>query len=163
MCEAALGSDTGGSIRIPAALCGVVGMKPTFGRVSRYGVFPLSATLDHVGPLTRTVADNAVVLAALCGFDARDPGSVRRDAEDFATDLDLGVRGLTLGVPDSHYFDNLDDEVERLVRATIASWEDLGAVAKPVTLPAMDEILAAHRTVVAVEAYATHRVRRDGA
>jgi aspartyl-tRNA(Asn)/glutamyl-tRNA(Gln) amidotransferase subunit A len=90
---ASLGSDTGGSVRIPAALCGVVGMKPTFGLVSKRGVFPLSWTLDHVGPLTRTVEDNALVLTALAGHDAKDPYSVKRPPEDFARDLRRGVRG----------------------------------------------------------------------
>jgi aspartyl-tRNA(Asn)/glutamyl-tRNA(Gln) amidotransferase subunit A len=88
-----LGSDTGGSVRIPAALCGVAGMKPTFGRVSRSGVFPLSWTLDHVGPLTRTVEDNALLLSVLAGYDPEDPYCVERDVEDFTRELERGVGG----------------------------------------------------------------------
>jgi aspartyl-tRNA(Asn)/glutamyl-tRNA(Gln) amidotransferase subunit A len=96
---ASLGSDTGGSVRIPAALCGVVGMKPTFGRLSKRGVFPLSWTLDHLGPLTRTVEDNALLLNALADYDPEDPYSVSRPAEDFARELRRGVRGGAIGVP----------------------------------------------------------------
>ena len=159
MCVAALGSDTGGSIRIPAALCGVVGLKPTFGLVSRHGVFPLSWTLDHVGPITRTVRDNALVLAALAGHDGRDPGSCPRPPEDFARDLDAGVRGLRLGVPEDYYFTHVHADVERGVRDALRRWEDLGAVVQPVTVPDLDRIRDAHRVVVAVEAYSVHRAR----
>ncbi|MFD2078229.1 aspartyl-tRNA(Asn)/glutamyl-tRNA(Gln) amidotransferase subunit A [Actinopolymorpha cephalotaxi] len=167
MCAAALGSDSGGSVRIPAALCGVVGMKPTYGRISRYGAFPLSWTLDHIGPLTRTVGDNARVLGVLCGYDDRDPDSLRRDDEDFTRELDFGVRGLTVGVPDGYYFDHLDPEVDRLVRAAIGTLADLGATVRPVSLPGLPGLpdLAAlrdaHRTVISVEAYAIHRERLD--
>ena len=108
LCYGALGSDTGGSIRIPAALCGIVGMKPTFGRVSKSGVFPLSWTLDHVGPITRTVEDNALMLNVLAGHDPEDPYSVDRPAEDFTRDLRRGVRGAVIGVPRSFYFEHVD-------------------------------------------------------
>ncbi|MGW0232056.1 amidase [Actinopolymorpha singaporensis] len=164
MCAAALGSDSGGSVRIPAALCGVVGMKPTYGRISRHGVFPLSWNLDHIGPLTRTVGDNARVLTVLCGYDERDPGSVRRDPEDFTRELDLGVRGLTIGVPDAYYFDHLDPDVDRRVRAAVSALADLGATVRPVTVPGLADLAAlrdAHRTVISVEAYAVHRQRLD--
>jgi len=124
---AALGSDTGGSIRIPAALCGVVGMKPTFGRVSKRGVFPLSWTLDHVGSLTRTVEDNALLLNALAGHDPADPYSSRRPAEDFARDLRRGIRGGVIGVPESFYFEHLDGEVEEKVREAIEVFRASGA------------------------------------
>src|SRR3954449_9971491 len=93
----ALGSDTGGSVRNPASACGIVGLKPTYGLVSRRGVFPLSFTLDHVGPLTRTVADNALMLEAIAGHDSRDPGSAAAPAGYYATGLDGGVRGLRVG------------------------------------------------------------------
>ncbi|GAA2760177.1 amidase [Actinopolymorpha rutila] len=161
MCAAALGSDSGGSVRIPAALCGVVGMKPTYGRISRHGVFPLSWNLDHIGPLTRTVGDNARVLAVLCGYDDRDPGSVRRGAEDFTRELDLSVRGLTVGVPDDYYFDHLDPDVDHRVRAAISALADLGATVRPVTVPGLADLRDAHRVVISVEAYAVHRERLD--
>ncbi len=166
MCAAALGSDSGGSVRIPAALCGVVGMKPTYGRISRQGVFPLSWSLDHIGPLTRTVGDNARVLGVLCGYDDRDPDSVRRAEEDFTRELDLGVRGLTVGVPDGYYFDHLEPDVRRLVRAAIDTLADLGATVRPVGVPGLADLTAlrdAHRTVISVEAYAVHRERLDAA
>src|SRR5919202_3925503 len=104
LCYAALGSDTAGSIRIPSALCGVVGIKPTFGRVSKRGVFPLAWTLDHVGPIARTVEDNALLLNTIAGYDQADPYSSYRPVEDFARDLTLGVRGGTMGIPGGFYF-----------------------------------------------------------
>jgi aspartyl-tRNA(Asn)/glutamyl-tRNA(Gln) amidotransferase subunit A len=109
---ASLGSDTGGSVRIPAALCGVVGMKPTFGCLSKRGVFPLSWTLDHLGPLTRTVEDNVLFLNVLASYDPEDPYSASRPAEDFARELRRGVRGGAIGVPHDFYFEHLEDEVE---------------------------------------------------
>ncbi|MGH3344576.1 MAG: amidase [Carbonactinosporaceae bacterium] len=161
MCTVALGSDTGGSIRIPAALCGAVGMKPTFGRISRHGVFPLSWTLDHVGPISRTVEDNALLLAVLSGHDRRDPGSARRAARDDGRDIRSGVRGLTIGVPDQLYFDHLDAEVAGLVRGALRTWEEMGASVRPVSIPALADIREAQRTVLAVEAYSVHRHRLE--
>src|ERR687893_1330045 len=114
LCYGALGSDTGGSVRIPAALCGVVGMKPTFGRVSKAGVFPLSWTLDHVGPLTRTVEDNAMMLNVLAGHDPEDHYSVDRPTEDFTRYLRRGLRGVSIGLPRSFYFDHVEEEVGAL-------------------------------------------------
>lgn len=161
LCYGALGSDTGGSIRIPAALCGVVGMKPTFGRVSKHGVFPLSWTLDHVGPLTRTVRDNALLLNALAGHDPEDPYSANRPAEDFARDLERG--GGVIGVPGDFYFEHVDEEVERRVREAIGVFESLGAKVREVEIPNLWETLKAQRITLAVEAYAVHeeRLRTD--
>jgi aspartyl-tRNA(Asn)/glutamyl-tRNA(Gln) amidotransferase subunit A len=156
---AALGSDTGGSIRIPAALCGVVGMKPTFGRVSKRGVFPLSWTLDHVGPLTRTVEDNALLLNALAGHDPADPYSSNRPAEDFARDLHRGVRGGVIGVPEDFYFENLDGEVEKKVREAIAVFLASGAEMREVSIPCLQETLEAQRLTLAADAYAVHEER----
>ncbi|MGH3326594.1 MAG: amidase [Streptomycetales bacterium] len=161
MCAVALGSDTGGSIRIPAALCGAVGMKPTFGRISRQGVFPLSWTLDHVGPISRTVEDNALLLAVLSGYDRRDPGSVRRAVGDVGRDIRSGVRGRTIGVPDQLYFDHLDAEVAGRVQGALRAWEELGASVRPVSIPALADIREAQRSVLAVEAYSVHRHRLE--
>ncbi|QIN77824.1 Asp-tRNA(Asn)/Glu-tRNA(Gln) amidotransferase subunit GatA [Rubrobacter marinus] len=155
----ALGTDTGGSIRIPAALCGVVGMKPTFGRVSKRGVFPLAWTLDHVGPLTRTVRDNALLLSALAGHDPEDPYSVRRAPEDFARDLGRGVRGGVVGVPSGFYFDGLDGEVAERVAEAIGALRGLGVRTRPVAVPLLRETLDAQRLVLAAEAYAVHAQR----
>ena len=156
---AALGSDTGGSIRIPAALCGVVGMKPTFGRVSKRGVFPLSWTLDHVGSLTRTVEDNALLLNALAGHDPADPYSSRRPVEDFARDLRRGVRGGVIGVPEDFYFEHLDGEVEERVRKAIEDFRASGAEVREVGIPRLWETLKAQRFTLAAEAYAIHEER----
>ena len=154
-----LGSDTGGSIRIPATLCGVAGMKPTFGRVSKHGVFPLSWTLDHVGPLTRTVEDNALLLNALAGFDARDPYSVNREPEDFARDLRRGVRGAVIGIPSDFYFEHVEDEVERRVREAIEVFRSLGAEVREVRIPHLWETLKAQRLTLAADAYSIHEER----
>ena len=156
---AALGSDTGGSIRIPAALCGVVGMKPTFGRVSKRGVFPLSWTLDHVGSLTRTVEDNALLLNALAGHDPADPYSSRRPVEDFARDLRRGVRGGVIGVPEDFYFEHLDSEVEERVRKAIEDFRASGAEVREVGIPRLWETLKAQRFTLAADAYAVHEER----
>ena len=155
----ALGTDTGGSIRIPAALCGVVGMKPTFGRVSKRGVLPLAWTLDHVGPLTRTVEDNALLLNALAGHDPEDPYSVRGETEDFARDLGRGVRGGVVGIPSGFYFERLDGEVAERVGEAIEVFRGLGAEVRPVELPLLRETLDAQRLVLAAEAYAVHAER----
>jgi aspartyl-tRNA(Asn)/glutamyl-tRNA(Gln) amidotransferase subunit A len=160
---ASLGSDTGGSVRIPAALCGVVGMKPTFGRVSKLGVFPLSWTLDHVGPMTRTVEDNALLLTVLAGHDPADPYSARHTVEDFARDLRSGVRGSTVGVPGDFYFERVGAEVGERVRETIEVFRSLGASVRVVAVPHLWETLKAQRLTLAAEAYAIHeeRLRRE--
>jgi aspartyl-tRNA(Asn)/glutamyl-tRNA(Gln) amidotransferase subunit A len=159
----ALGSDTAGSIRIPSALCGVVGMKPTFGRVSKHGVFPLSWTLDHVGPLTRTVEDNAILLNALVGYDPKDPYSADRPSEDFARDLGRGVGGAVIGVPNDFYFEHLEDEVEERVRDAIEVFRSLGAEVREVGIPHLSETLKAQRYILAADAYAIHEERLKSA
>ena len=159
----AIGSDTGGSIRIPAALCGVAGMKPTFGRVGKGGVFPLAQTLDHVGPLTRTVEDNALFLSVLAGHDPMDPYSVDRPEEDFARDLDRGVRGAVVGVPTGFFFEHVEVEVEARVRQAVETLQSLGAEVREVEVPNVWETLHAQRLTLAAEAYAVHeeRLRSD--
>lgn len=163
LCYGAVGSDTGGSIRIPAALCGVVGMKPTFGRVGKSGVFPLAPTLDHVGPLTRTARDNALMLNAIAGPDPEDPHSSDRSSEDFARDLHRGVEGTVVGVPTTFFFEHVDREVEARVREAIEVFRNLGAEVRPVAIPNAWETLHAQRLTLAAEAYAVHeeRLRSD--
>ena len=162
---AATGSDTGGSIRGPAAFCGIVGLKPTYGRVSRHGVFPLSPSLDHVGPMTRTVRDCALLLQAMAGPDPDDPTASQRAAPDYTAEIGTGIRGLTLGVPAQFFFDRLDPEVDRLVRAALTQFEELGARLEPVDLPRAADTNAAGRILIAVEAFGVHapRMRRQWA
>ena len=105
MVFAAMGSDTGGSIRIPASYCGTAGLKPTYGRVSRYGTFPLGYSLDHMGPLAGSARDAALVLNAIAGHDRRDPASARRAVEDFVPPENASIRGMRIGVPENFYFE----------------------------------------------------------
>ena len=161
LCYGALGSDTGGSIRIPAALCGTVGMKPTFGRVSKSGVFPLSWSLDHVGPITRTVKDNALMLNVLAGHDPEDPYSVDHPAEDFTRDLQRGLRGAGIGFPTSFYFDHVDEEVGARVREAVEVFRSLGALVREVEIPNLVDTLHAQRLILAAEAYAVHQERLE--
>ena len=150
----AMGSDTGGSIRIPASFCGTVGLKPTYGRVSRYGVLPLGFSLDHVGPLTRSVRDAALALNAIAGHDRRDPTTSRRPVVDYVPDEDCSMRGVRIGFPDSFFFERLDADVESAVRGAMARAESLGAVVKPVRLPDIPALNAIARIVLLSEASA---------
>ena len=156
-CYMAMGTDTGGSIRIPAALCGTVGLKPTYGLVSRAGVASLSWSLDHAGPLARSVGDCAVTLAALAGFDARDPGSVDRPADDYLAELESGVRGLRIGVPTNFFFDHVEPEVADNVRAAIAELAHQGAELVAVETPMADLMSAVEFGLCMPEASAYHR------
>ncbi|MFQ5776314.1 MAG: amidase [Kiloniellaceae bacterium] len=152
-----LGSDTGGSIRLPAACCGLVGLKPTYGRVSRHGALPLSFTLDHVGPLTRSVADAALMLQVIAGHDPNDPTSSRRAVPDYRGALDGGVRGLRIAVPDNYFYDPVEAEVADLVRATLEVYAGLGAEVVPVRIP--DSIALANPLnvlIIAAEGAAFH-------
>ena len=156
LCYGALGSDTGGSIRIPAALCSIVGMKPTFGRVSKSGVFPLCWSLDHVGPITRTVEDNALMLNVLAGHDQEDHYSVDRPAEDFTRHLRRGLHGGGIGLPRSFYFDQVDKEVVARVLEAVEVFRSLGARVREVEIPNLIDTLHAHRLILGAEAYAVH-------
>jgi Asp-tRNA(Asn)/Glu-tRNA(Gln) amidotransferase A subunit family amidase len=155
---AAIGSDTGGSIRIPASLCGIVGLKPTFGRISLYGVLPLAWSLDHLGPLTRSVADAALLLEALAGYDARDPRTRQNVRPPTPTDLDAGVRGLRIGVLGD------DGSGGRLGSdAAIAAWrqgltalEQGGAELVEVDLPELEPLRLLNSAILAMEASAYH-------
>jgi aspartyl-tRNA(Asn)/glutamyl-tRNA(Gln) amidotransferase subunit A len=150
----AMGSDTGGSIRIPAAFCGTVGLKPTYGRVSRYGALPLGYSLDHMGPLTRSVRDAALFLNAIAGRDRRDDTSSRRPVVDFVPEDDCSLRGMRLGFPENFYFERLDPEVESAVRGAIARAESLGAEIKPVWVPDIAALNAVGQVILLSEASA---------
>src|SRR2546425_2587785 len=135
LAPAALGTDTGGSIRLPAAACGIVGLKPTYGRVSRAGVMPLSWSLDHVGPMTRTVRDAAALLALLAGADPRDATTSARAVPDYGTALDRPVAGLRAGVPANYFWDDLDPEGAALVRGGREAVQRLGVVVRELVVP----------------------------
>ena len=157
LCFAAMGSDTGGSIRIPAALCGTAGIKPTFGRVSRRGLLPLSWSLDHAGPLTRTVEDAAIVLQAIAGHDPGDPASSRVPVPDYRETLRDGVRGLRIGVPTSYFFEGGDPAAMDAGREAVRVLEGLGAEVREFAPPLMDEAPGAIGAIMLPEAYAFHR------
>jgi aspartyl-tRNA(Asn)/glutamyl-tRNA(Gln) amidotransferase subunit A len=153
---AATGSDTGASIRQPAACCGIVGIKPTFGRVSKFGALPLSWSQDHVGPLTRCVADAALLLQVLAGHDPRDPTSVDRPVPDFSAGLERGIRGARIGVVRAFFFDDCDPEIVGAVDAAIKVLEDQGARVDEIALADMDAAYAAGVITIAVEGAAYH-------
>ncbi len=164
----AMGSDTGGSIRIPAAYCGTVGLKPTFGRVSRFGVRPLDFSLDHMGPLARSVADAALVLNAIAGFDPRDDTSSRRPVEDYLPAPEPSIAGLRIGVPENFYFEAVHPEVEAAVRAMTRQAESLGARLVPVRVPDIAAVNTVSRIILMAEASALmepymHRAGEIGA
>ena len=137
---ASLGTDLGGSVRLPGTFCGVVGLKQTFGRVSQRGLMITSHNGDHIGPMTRSVADSALMLQAIAGYDPLDPSTVPVPVPDYSSALVSGVRGLRMGIPTNHYFDLVDDEVETAVRKAIAALEELGVEPVAVELPTMKHI-----------------------
>ena len=155
---AAIGTDTGGSIRNPATMCGVVGMKPTYGLVSRGGVVPLAFSLDHVGPLTRNVADNAIMLDMVAGHDRDDPGSVMSETAGYAATLGSGIKGMRIGVLRHFYNRDMiaDPEVVAGIEAAVQVLESLGATVKEVSTNALQEYVGCNRIILTSEAYAIH-------
>ncbi|WP_134701546.1 amidase [Ammoniphilus sp. YIM 78166] len=155
MAFGALGTDTGGSIRIPSSACGIIGMKPTFGRVSKRGVFPLGYTLDHVGPMTRTIEDNAMMLNYLAGFDVLDPYSLNEPKEDFTRLLGQSVKDMVVGVPDSFYYEHINDSVRHSIEQAIQALKGLGMNIRPVSID-LSRAPWAQLMTVRGEAYAVH-------
>ncbi len=131
----ATGTDTGGSIRQPSSLCGITGLKPTYGRVSRYGMIAYASSLDQAGPMTQTAEDAALVLNVMAGFDEKDSTSAERDVEDYTASLNDSIKGLTIGLPKEFFSDGLDDEVASQVMAAVKEFESMGATVKEVSLP----------------------------
>jgi amidase len=156
LCFASLGTDTGGSIRFPAAACGVVGLKPTWGRVSRRGVLALAESLDHVGPLTRTVADAAIMLQAIAGHDPYDPTSLPEPVPDLLSDTASGVKGLRLGVDEHYSTAGVDAELAAAILDGIRLLESMGAEIVEVKIPDLAPFLAAWPTLCTAEAVAAH-------
>jgi aspartyl-tRNA(Asn)/glutamyl-tRNA(Gln) amidotransferase subunit A len=158
---AALGSDTGGSIRQPASLCGCVGFKPTYGRVSRYGLVAFASSLDQSGPFTKTVADCALTMRVLAGHDRNDSTSVPQPVPDYTASLGKGVKGLRIGLPKEYFIDGMDREVDGAVRAAIKKLQDLGAEIVEISLPHTDYAVAVYYLIATAEASA-NLARFDG-
>jgi aspartyl-tRNA(Asn)/glutamyl-tRNA(Gln) amidotransferase subunit A len=157
MALGALGTDTGGSVRMPSSLCGTTGLKPTFGRVSRRGVVPLSWALDHVGPMARTAADAAIILRTIAGHDPRDESSSEEPVPDYTQMLeDASLNGLRVGVPREYFFDGVDAEVSEAVRAAISALDGLKAHVTDISLPHIAEASAAVTAIMLPEALAYH-------
>ena len=161
MAPMGLGSDTGGSVRVPAGLSGTVGLKSTVGRVSRFGIFPLSWTFDSVGPLTRSVEDAALVHQILQGEDPRDDATMGVRPDDVLRDLKAGAKGLRIGIPQHAYFDEVDAEVDKAVRAAAEVFRDLGATVENVAYPEAAEVSAMAIVINGVEAAVIHEDRLE--
>ncbi len=160
-CIAALGSDTGGSIRQPAAHCGVVGMKPTYGRVSRFGLVAFASSLDQIGPITKDVTDCALLLNVISGHDPRDSTSVKTQVPDFTSALTGDIKGLTIGIPKEYYREGMQREVEDAVRSALSLLESRGAILKEVSLPHTEYAIAAYYILAPAEA-SSNLARYDG-
>jgi aspartyl-tRNA(Asn)/glutamyl-tRNA(Gln) amidotransferase subunit A len=161
LCAASLGTDTGGSIRQPAAFCGVVGLKPTYGRVSRWGVVAFASSLDQVGPITRTVQDAALLLEVIAGFDPRDSTSLDEPVPQYSEALVGDVTGLRIGLPHEYFGDGIDADVRAALDKTIAILKDRGAIVVDVTLPHTHLALPAYYIVAPAEA-SSNLARYDG-
>jgi aspartyl-tRNA(Asn)/glutamyl-tRNA(Gln) amidotransferase subunit A len=161
MAVAALGSDTGGSIRQPASFCGVVGLMPTYGRVSRYGLIAFASSLDHIGPITRTVKDAALVLRTIAGRDPMDSSSADVPVADYVAELDKPVRGLKIGVAKEYFGEGLDSEVRKSVDDAIQKLAELGCVIVPVSLPHTEYAIPTYYIVATAEA-SSNLARFDG-
>ncbi|MEO5357618.1 MAG: Asp-tRNA(Asn)/Glu-tRNA(Gln) amidotransferase subunit GatA [Nitrospirae bacterium YQR-1] len=160
-CIAALGSDTGGSIRQPASFCGVVGLKPTYGRVSRYGLVAFASSLDQIGPITKTVEDSAILLNIISGYDPFDSTSATVDVPDFTACIGKDIKGLRVGIPSEYFIDGMDSEVEQSVKAAIVHMESLGAQVVEINLPHTGYAVATYYILATSEA-SSNLARYDG-
>lgn len=162
LCYGSLGSDTGGSIRFPSSGCGLTGLKPTWGRVSRYGVCPLSESLDHIGPMTRTAADCAAILAAIAGADPRDPTALLAPVPDYVACLTGGIRGLRVGIAQRYAFEGLDEEVLTVLNGAKDTLVALGARLVPVEFPPITDPMTAWVHLCLAEAAIAHEATYPG-
>ena len=156
LCFGSLGTDTGGSIRFPSAACGVTGLKPTWGRVSRYGVFELAASLDHVGPMCRTALDCGLMLGVLAGADPLDPTALQASVPDYSTGNKESLAGLRIGWDAAYALNDVEPEVSQAVKQTLAMFEKLGAQIVPVTMPDVGELIENWLPHCAIEAAVAH-------
>ncbi len=161
LCVFALGSDTGGSVRQPASMCGVVGLKPTYGRVSRHGLIAMASSLDQIGPLTKNVYDAALVLNVISGHDVFDSTTVSKEVPDYTENLSKDIKGLRVGVPKEFFGEGLDSEIQERIRATISKLENLGTKIVEITLPNFEYALATYYIIVPCEVSA-NLARLDG-
>ncbi|OGY45699.1 MAG: aspartyl/glutamyl-tRNA amidotransferase subunit A [Candidatus Buchananbacteria bacterium RIFCSPHIGHO2_01_FULL_39_8] len=150
-CIYSLGTDTGGSIRQPASLCGIVGLKPSYGRVSRYGVIAMASSLDQVGPLTKTVEDAAIILSQIAGLDQLDSTTVSQEVPNYAANLSQEIKGLKVGIPQEYFSQGLDPEVEKVVKVAVKKLEDLGAKIVEISLPYSKYALAVYYIIMPSE------------
>ncbi|GAC1299238.1 MAG: hypothetical protein NVSMB27_39190 [Ktedonobacteraceae bacterium] len=157
MAMLAIGTDTAGSIRIPSAFCGTVGLKPTYGRVSRQGVIPLSWSLDHVGPICRSTADAALMLQVIAGYDPRDPASADVPVPDYSAGLKAGIKGRKIGVLRGAYFELVTSDVREAVQEAASVLANLGAELHEVEIPTINEVQPLCGTVITAEATAYHQ------
>jgi len=160
-CVAALGSDTGGSIRQPASCCGVVGLKPTYGRVSRYGLVAFASSLDQIGPITKDVEDCAIMMNAISGFDPHDSTSVNVEVPDYKQSLAKEVKGIRSGIPDEYFVEGMDPDVERSVKEAIERFGEWGAEVRRVSLPHTEYAVAIYYIIATAEA-SSNLARYDG-
>lgn len=151
LCAAATGTDTGGSIRQPAALCGITGLKPTYGRVSRYGMIAFASSLDQGGPMARTAEDCALLMKVMAGFDERDSTSVNRTVPDYSATLNNSIEGLRIGLPKEYFGAGLSPEIEKAVQAAIKELEKLGATVKEISLPHTELAVPAYYVIAPAE------------
>ncbi len=161
LCFASMGTDTGGSIRQPAALCGVVGLKPTYGRVSRFGMIAFASSLDQGGPITKTVEDTALMLDVIAGKDSRDSTSVDSAVPDYSNCLREGIKGIKIGVPKEYFIKGIDNEVEEAVKRAITMVEDLGCTVEEISLPHTKHAVSAYYLLAPSEA-SSNLARYDG-
>ena len=161
MCFGALGSDTGGSIRQPASYCGVVGLKPTYGLVSRFGLVAFASSLDQIGPMAKDVRDTALLLNVIATYDERDSTSIPREKMDYLKDLEEGLEGFTVGVPEEYFVGGIDADVENAVRGAIKLAEEMGAKVKKISLPHTEYGVAVYYIIAPAEA-SSNLARYDG-
>lgn len=161
LCAASLGTDTGGSIRQPAGLCGVVGMKPTYGRVSRYGLIAFASSLDQIGPLTRNVMDCAIVMNAIAGYDPMDSTSIPQPVPDYTERLGRDIKGMKIGIPKEYFIEGMDQDVKMMLRESLSVFEKQGATLVDVSLPHTEYAVATYYIICTAEA-SSNLARYDG-
>ncbi|MEG1887478.1 MAG: Asp-tRNA(Asn)/Glu-tRNA(Gln) amidotransferase subunit GatA, partial [Oscillospiraceae bacterium] len=161
LCAASLGSDTGGSVRQPAAFCGVTGLKPTYGAVSRYGLIAFASSLDQIGPIARSAEDCGIVLSAIAGFDPNDGTLKNLPKTDYCSKIGMNMQNIVIGIPKEFFSEGIDDEIKQSVMAAAAEYEKMGCILKEVSMPSLKYAVAAYYLISSAEA-ASNLSRYDG-